>query len=476
MPKTVPLNPCDYCTYAQERLDRAHLGPANLLCMVIELDGRPRPEVMRRRVVRLMSEHPIILADLCCTRFRIRPYWRLPADPCGAAQRVADQAFTHLELGEDEAEDERFSALCHDSGIDGWDGIRGPQVRFILFYMPGGRARLVIRWPHYFADAEGGHMIVERLDDRWHDDAAEVERTHMPDARSRAGNGSALVTSERVLRHISFWQRASLVVRGAKAAPELKKRAIRPLTSGPRFRKTTSDTASGDYRFITHHWGGDDVARIVEWSKAETPKGFGGFSRFLATSVVRAQHRLYGELNLRTDAYVLTFPISIRACPPEMRLIEQRPMAGNYIVSPTLVCSAADAGDRRRVAEVIHAQIEAFLRVDGIRAQWAALEAVALIHHRHYSWLFKFAAMPGNFTTGYSYFGGVETPPRAFDGARVVNIWGASPTTSPPGINPIFGRFGGHLNLSVTYNRPEISDDLARRYLGLIAEEVGAPN
>ena len=64
---------------------------------------------------------------------------------------------------------------------------------------------------------------------------------------------------------------------------------------------------------------------------------------------------------------------------------------------------------------------------------------------------------------------------RSIAGAKITNLWGCAPMAVPPGWNPIFNKFEGQMNLVLSWAHPAVPDELARRYVDLIEEEIFEP-
>ena len=207
-------------------------------------------------------------------------------------------------------------------------------------------------------------------------------------------------------------------------------------------------------------------------AKQAVPAGPAPYARFLAASVMRALHRLHEENSVSTDAYMITLPMRVGASQPEARLVEKRPVPGNFLVTPVICCTPQQVADRRVLDEAVFDQVQDYLRQELDLAQWTLMRAASLIHAWFYPLIFKLSMGVNVLSSGFSYYGAIEQPVRSIAGATITNCWGGGPLPMPPGWNPVFSKFGDGLNLSLTYARPAISDELADRYLELIASEA----
>lgn len=156
--------------------------------------------------------------------------------------------------------------------------------------------------------------------------------------------------------------------------------------------------------------------------------------------------------------------------------VSRRPLPGNYLAAAVIRLSCREAADRRSGSVAIERQLRDFVSSRQDLAQWALLEAAALLHHKAYDPIFKWGFVDNRYSSGFSYFVVHPALPRAIAGARVVNAWFGGPITTPPAWNPVFSRLDDTLSMSLTYSRPAVSDEMAGRYVELIAEELLDPS
>lgn len=462
-PRHFAMNACDYCIFAQDRVGFVPDGVANLPYMMVDLEGHVPRESLRAALVQTLQAHPAAMASLSTSPLHLRPRWRLPSHVAESAQIAADRALRCDDLTEAGDWAEMLEGLCQERYVQAWDLRAGPQVRLELYALPHSRARLVIRWPHYFMDAEGAQWFLARLDDRF---LSGSDSSHLSDPASR---GLAPDQDRvHVLRDVPFLRRIGMARRGL-AGPKLPKHAVlRPLVdaTGQRLR---------DFRYIHQHWDASEFARIRGRAKSATSIGPALYARYFAGCVCRAQHRLHQERGVPTEVYLITLPLQVGVSVPERRLLASRPLPGNYLVAPMICLTAEEAESAEAADRAILRQLEAFLAAQEDLCQWAALELAASLHHWCYDWIFKLPLLTKRYSSGFSYYGEIPEHLKSLGGAAVRNIWGGGPTTTPPAWNPVFSRFGERLNLSLTYTRPAISDELACRYLELIRAEVLGP-
>jgi len=455
----IPLNACDFVIFGQHRVWQRG-GGGNFPYMMVELEGDIEPSEMKAALKRALSEHPVLVGGVGMSVFRLRPFWRVSNATQTVVEQAASSAYLFADLRSTGAAIAALETLCEARYGGDWYRSSGPQVRLEHYALPHGRTRLVLRWPHYLMDAEGAQLFLASLGDE------------PPTVAAHAGDKDALLLpdqqSPRVLKDYGWLKLMGIIRRGMGAG-----RALNHV--GSQHEMIDAKGRFGGYGVLHRHWGGEVFMRMRADAKRLTPAGPAMFSRFLAAAVCRAQQRLHVERGSRAEAFFITFPMRVGFSRPDGRLFERRPLVGNYLVAPTLRVLESETTDRAVLSAEILGQVEAFLAAGGDIAQWALLELAALWHAWFYHLIFKLPLSVNRCSSGFSYYGGIKGHLRAIGNARVRNIWGGGPTTTPPAWNPVFSKFGEQLNLSLTYSRPAISDDLARRYAELIEDELVSP-
>lgn len=451
--RRIPLNPCDCCIYGHHRLlARRHQG-GNIAFMMVDLDGPIDPAVVRKGLAAVMAAYPVTLASLRMSPLQLRPYWQMPASPSSEAGLAAERAHVYDDLRAVPDATARLNQLCTLRYGPNWDLSRGPQVRLEQYSLPENRTRLCLRWPHFLMDAEGAQWFLSELGRYL--DSADVSAP------------SPLLTEDKpvdVLAGTSRLARVRLMMRGLAGQKSTARTEVRHVRAAATQRVES-------YQFLHRYWHGQEFERIRERARGTTPPGPALYGRYLAAVVLQALDRIYREEKFSAREFAITFPMRVQSTPPEDRA-HARPMTGNYLVTPTLVIDRGKVGDLALLGSDIHAQLQSFLERNGDKAQWALLEAAALIHAWFYPTLFRFAFAGAAYSSGFSYYGEIDSPLRRLAGAEVTNIWGGGPSTTPPGWNPVFSRYGDRLNLSLTWTRPHIPDTLAHRYAACIEELV----
>ncbi|MFQ5425217.1 MAG: hypothetical protein ACE5F9_14725 [Phycisphaerae bacterium] len=457
MKRRIALNPCDCLIYGHHRFIRRQRAGGNIPYMNVELDGPLDPTDAKAALAGALSRHPAVMAPLCSSPTRLRPFWRLPPAASSHAERAADRAYVFDDLT-DSADwpgqlDQRWHARC---GPD-WDLRRGPQVRLEHYALPTGKTRLCLRWPHCLMDAAGAQWFLAEIGRAAADVAkgTPLETPALPDALTEDDQevnvlaGRGLVERLRLMRH--GW------TAGSWASPD-STRTLANLNAGP----------LQSYRVIHRQWDAAVMRSIHAKANAVTPPGPARYARHLAACVIHALHRLHVEQGIPTPAYRTTFPLTVADDAEDPSILRHRPLIGNYLVSPGIALLDSQADDLGTIGQALLRQLEDFRKSHGGLMQWAALWWASLMHTWTYGLIFRWPRLAPSFNTGFSYYGEIAEPFRTLFGARVTNLWGGGPTTVPPGWNPVFSRFDKGLNLSLTYSRPAIRDPLAHRYVELI--------
>jgi hypothetical protein len=461
--RRIPLNPCDYLYYAHHRMLERTVRAGNLAYMMIDAEGHADPELVRNALAAAMAAHPVTMAPLKVSIMSGHPYWSIPQRPDMTARRAANEAFVHDDLRVATGWQDRLERLCEQRYHARYDLAAGPQVRLEQYSLPDDRTRFRMSWPHLLMDAEGAQWLL-----------SEIARQSQPPrgaTRTDAGNPSSTVPARPpvppddkmidVLAGRSFVERLRLFRRGFSRAGEHKSLTLRPITPHRRV-----DLES--FGLIHRHWEPSQVVALQANAKRVTPTGPALYARYLAACVIRALHRIYAECGVQTDAYLITFPMR----PSLGSALATRPIPGNYLVSPVLCVRRAGAADYSALGEEILRQIESYRRDQGDLSQWAMVWLASFARVSLYDWILRLPLGFEALTSGLSYYGEITPPLRSFAGLKVTNFWGGGPLGSPPGWNPVFSRFQDRLNLSLTWNRPAVPDELACRYAQLIEEEV----
>lgn len=446
-PCRIPLNPCDNCIYGHHRFLASRNRGENIAFMSIEFANRLDPAVVKRALASVMRLHPVILGSIRTSLWRFRPFWNVPAATSEVAAAAADRAFRYEDLRADHDGLARFDTFKPD-----WTSSDGPQVRLEHHDLPGDRTRLVLRWPHYFMDAEGAQSLLAELEARRESDSA---ASAIPD------------------RPVSIFPQATLldrlrfISRGWSQRPSRVQSIVRHLP------QSDQDRIDG-YRVLHRCWSGGDFDRFLGIARTMTPVGPARYGRHLAGAVVRALDRIYRDERVETGVYSITFPLRVRRFGGKEDASFQRPLFGNYLVTPTLRIQRERVSDAAALAQDISSQLRHFLDCKGDASQWALLEAASWIHALFYPLIFRFPFAAGAYSSGFSYYSAFPFRLRTLPGAKVTNLWGGGPIATPPGWNPVFSRYGDCLNLSLTWTRPAVTDELATRYASYIEEYMFA--
>jgi len=460
-PRRIPLNPSDYFFYSHHRMMQRRSEGGNIAFMMMDIDGHIDPDRMRSILRSLFLAHPVLMARLKISLLSGRPYWRLPDERDDAAGIASKEAYVFEDLRAADNARGCMTSLCQQRYLPGWNLTSGPQIRLEHYALPGKKSVFCLRWPHPLMDAGGTMWLL-----------AELARIGEGDANATPNNALLSPDGPRPdhacidpLAGFSMMKKFSLFLESFSTQRRHGKFNVNTLFENkpPPFR---------DQRFIHRHWDAESFQRVREHAKRSTPPGPGIYARYLAASVFRALHRIFSDRGVDTDAYMITMPMNIADLVASGSAPVPRPIPGNYLVSPTLWARRDIVEDKTALAEDIFRQFNTYLETQSPLKQWAMIWAASFARASVYQWLMRLPLGLEALSSGYSYYGEISRPLRDFCGAKVSNLWGASPLPTPPGWNPAFSKFGDQINLSLTYARPAIDDELARRYVDLIEEEA----
>jgi hypothetical protein len=443
--------------------------------MVLETEGHVGADGVREALAGALAAHPVTLAPLRISLLSGRPYWAAPVCADAAAGRAVGGAFSCDDLsqmcppgqggGADARWEEHLERLCLERYVPRWGLEGGANLRLEQYLLPDGRTRFRLLWPHFLMDAEGAQWFFREIDRCFGSRGGRAEQTGDGAKRKETVEAALLPDGAAMdlLAGSSFLERVRLFRRGFSLQTDAKGLEISALASG-------REAAVESLGLIHRCWSARELEAIHAAAKGTTPAGPALYARHLAACVVRALHRLYGEQGARTAGYLITFPMR----PAGGRDLDVRPVHGNYLVSPVLCARRELALDRQALGESILRQLGEYRRRQGDSAQWAMVWAASFLRASYYDLIFRLPLGFERLSTGFSYYGEIGRPIRSFCGARVVNFLGGGPLGTPPGWNPVFSRWHDRLNLSLTWNRPQIADGLAARYAALIEAEVFA--
>ncbi|MBN2561267.1 MAG: hypothetical protein JXQ75_10095 [Phycisphaerae bacterium] len=458
------LNPCDYLVFSQHCLMRSKSQGGYLAFKFVDVEGDIAPERIREALAGAMLAHPVTMAPLKISIGMGKPYWRIPARPEEFAPHAAARAHSYDDLRNEKNALTRMQDLIHARCLHRWAVATGPSVRLDQYALPDNRTRFCLRWPHFLMDADGAQQFLAEISrfDRDNSPSTQLAPQRLP-TDLRADDETIDVLAGR-----STVQRFRLFCRGLA---ELRSQADPDVT----LLHPRSYTAVAEHRLLHRCWNRESVQNMQSNARQLAPPGPARYTRFLAACTIRALHRIYTQCGVETDAYLISLPMRAITLDQEGRIRRDRPVCGNYLISTTLCGRKEHVHDKRALGDDIQRQFQVFLRSQADPVLWAMMWMLSLSRASMYKLLLKLRLGFVPLASGYSCYGEIDRPLRVFGGAKVTNVWGAGLTTTPPGWNPVFSRFKDKLNLSLTYNCPAVSDELARRYVDCIEEEMLEP-
>lgn len=443
----VSLTPCDYLYLMHHQVLRRTVRSGSMAFMAADVQGHPEPEQVRRLLASLLLEHPIFVAPLRTSLLTGRPYWPLRPLTPEAAAAAAQRAHQYEDLRQTADWRSCLDGRWHSRYTPEWDLATGPQLKLDQYALPDGTTRFSLHWPHFVMDADGALLLLATL-------AGDAGSMILPD-----GPPTNPLAGASMFQRLAWFRRGFSLnedCRGIEAQP-LFGDARQPLTS---------------FAEVHRHWEGEQFCTIQARASAATPPGPALLSRYLAACVIRALHALYQEAGVQTDAYLITLPTRVRLAKADGTPAGRRPLAGNYIVSPVICGRRTAVADASALPVDIQRQWAAYHRAEGDLAQWTMVWAASYLRASWYPLLFKMRMGFEALSSGFSYVRASDYPIDAIAGAPVVRMHCGGPLATPPGWNPVFMRYRDGLSLSLTWNRPSVADETARRYDELIAREV----
>lgn len=456
MNRRIRLNPCDYLFRGQHRVTARKGAGGYVTYMMLDAEGDLDPGWLKQAFANVLAAHPVALGRFGCTLLTGRPMWIVSRDAASEALQSAQSAFHHENWERDADWQSKLEFASSIGNAAGWESLRAPLARLEHYSLPNRRHRVILRWPHPLMDADGAQWFLSEL--------------------ARCGDGAEPRPSELSddgewvdpLRRRPFSDRVRLFIQGAGYQRTYNKAAAMLLPPD-------STTGAPDHRVIHRVWAADEVKRIQEYAKRVTPPGPLLYARHLAACVLRAIHDLFLQKGVETGHYLITVPMRVGVSDPASDLFKSRPVAGNYLVAPIVCVPRDQMDDVAAVGRIIQEQLTDYLARRGDILQWTMMWAASLIHAWVYDIIFSLPFEGGRYATGFSYYGEIARPLRKLGGAKVVNLWGGGPNTTPPALNPTFSRFDDRLNLTLTYTMPAVSDATAADYVRLIERELFAP-
>lgn len=408
--------------------------------------GELDPAVVTEALRRAMAAHPATTARLGTSTWRALPVWRCDTD--GVSPQYSQFDVSHesdWRAAANRLSEQRFSA--------GWNLDDPPQVRLEHYRGPERQHRLCLRWPHALMDAAGAQHFLCEMNRLSADESSPLPNHLLPDEQPCCP-----------LDGLGAWRRLRYTWQGLRARSSH--------LSQP--RDTLCDTladrpaSSRRLRFCEQSWSPAMVERMRELAAAVAPPGPALYGRYLAGCVLRAVDLLHAEQGRQLDYHGLMFPLHVVG-------MERRAVPGNLLAAIALEIAPQRIADRRAVAEDIYEQFRDGLTRRADLASWALQAWAAKLRTSQYRRLIERQTHTQPFVTGFSFSGDIQPPLRRFLGAEVTNLWGAGVVSIPPGLNPVFTKFGRRMTLALSWPDGSYPECVAVRYAELIAQQALEP-
>lgn len=457
MTQRVPLNPADALFSAMHRAMAATGQGGYVAMFCLDVQGELDSAALRTALERCFLAHPVLMAQLE-DNWLGRQYWLLPPEDARSrsASLAARRALEEFDLRDEGAgEEAALEALMVRNYRQDRDFRGGPQIHLDMVRRTGDRVRLIMRWPHHLLDGPGVLWLYQEL-------GRLMDPSELPEDLPEG----LLPDHEipRPLAGLSWRERWTLFWAAVGGDPEMRD-----------VRKQHATQLVGDDRPPLGELGvlhrrieSEQMRQVKANAKRFVPAGPGYYARWVAVAVMRALGRIFEELGSEGDGIEFNMPANIL----HETGISKRPLPGNYLVAPMMWGRPELLGDRRGLAADHFAQLQRYDAARGPLQQWVALAFFAKLPSRLCAWLLRQSFKGPSMSSGFSYLGEGVPSVRRIGRAEVVALWGAGPLPTPPGWNPAFATFDGHLEMTLTYPRPAVSDATAKRFMEFIAEEL----
>ena len=399
MPGDLPLNGCDFLMLGFDHEMRRHGYAGNSCQIELELDSAISPDALRKRIVELVTRHPILRAR---PGGWLMPKWKLPS--------ASSVAFVPSVRIHREAPGLR-EKLCDEPLA----AKRGELFRFDLVERDGGRMNVIFTWAHMLMDANSAEHFV-----------ALVGREDIP--------LPALEQPVSTRPKKTFVERLKLARKSVMQFDEFIK--ARPRTVGVRFAD-----APRVQRFCVERFSAEETARVR--ANASKICGALGGAQFHAAAAMIELHQLHQRIGSPSASYVLPVPVSLRAKGSvEPLFCNQVTMMMTQFLPQHLDTTAA-------AVAALKPQIAQAMRDGLIEAGVAIAEISRCLPLAPYLWILK-SGLRGEICSFFYGDTAAVTPMLTlFCGANVRDFTHVGATTPSPGIGAIFYSFRGELRVTV---------------------------
>lgn len=403
--------------------------------MLLWLDGRLDLDRLRTGLARLCRRFPIVNAHLVRRPLR-KPYWRPRPDAVPAVREMT------LTTSDQQAVlDYAGASLSAPHDLTTSD-----PLQFHLLHLPDGRDVFLLQYNHAVMDAISAVLAMRELGRLAESDAA--------DDGPAAGEaddlmGDYLRSFPRGRRLRAAYRMADLRLRVLRMRPKLLNPAGAEVPGPHRLRVVMRDMDLETTQRL--------FARIVQVCRLP------GMSMALLAGAFRA----LGELSppqTHRQFYIAGIGVDLGLRGPT------GPIFQNLASLLPIAASEADLRDREGLIRQLNLQLRERLEQE---CDLANLELINLfrrvppIFRRSTSHLIR-----NCYSLWYAFFGPVDGVGERLCGAGIADVRFTGPCWPPLGVTLLVNQFRGRTCFQVTYLPSLVPDDLARRFLDLVVDDL----
>jgi hypothetical protein len=431
-------NPLDRLFFAIDDAWRRCGLPGVDIWIHVECVGRIDIDGMRAALRALWRLYPATCSRLERSGWSGAPRWRLEA-PAGEPELVV---LTCATAKESQARvEEEFATRI--------DWADRPPMRLYVLHEQSGDDRVLVRWPHAFADARGGVTLIEELA-RLYDER--------PELATLASAGDELRRDAGILERETGGQ-VSRAVRRARPTE------IRWTSAPPQVGR---EKVALELRRLN----GDQTAAVR--AAALRVCGVARLSDYLRASAICALHKILDEPGGAGQAYSTVQLIDNR------RKRDRGPVCHNLFSALPIFVPCEQAGDRRAVADVIQQAAAEALASGQMQRTWRRLKQVSLVPTALLARLLARSLRGGRRwlplglanapTLPLGFMGPLATPRTTFCGAGLRNILGVRPPSVQAGFAINVNTAQERINIAASFFEPRIERTAMARYLDRYVE------
>jgi hypothetical protein len=421
---------------------------------LLDVAGALDRERVRAALAATMAANPATVASVRYARLSARAYWKCAADTDGAFG--ADQVpLSYHDLRGDPAPEHTQREILVRACRERHDPSATRQIRLLHLRLRDDAHRLVLRWPHYLMDLQGGMMFLKAVGDV------------RIGTRSPATGGAPPPFQPAPAVHPDEyppnWSRHYIrrLIQGLRAWRRHGR--IPTATLKPEFPITDANDAHGEV--LHRHWPASAIGEIDVAIRSTCAPGPFRYTRYFMIALLRALDDLHDDLGWCGEKYVLPLPMLRPRRGPRTAITRNDLTIATLVVDRRLVSRSDD------LDAALGEQIDAYSRCGLDEATWVAMSCAGWLRMRQYRWLMSHGGLTP-YSSGFASFR-ADAEWEDFLGARVENFSACPLPTIPPGLMTSFCRFGDRLNLGVGFYPHLCPPRLAQRLIDHVECHLG---